>query len=347
MKRKNIQLIGGSGDDRLIAIDAELSKIEKPDLYKIGRDGALQLSKIGGDLFSNVEALESGKYVISGLTKSVSEYDFTAFTFALQQALSNQSYQFGNDDLNSGVARNRAKNASDITGQDAYAGEIIVSQSDLCRMAYGAEPTTENRKKIAALVETFHRETVKITFPNGEEIEAVLCARMGKATRADGAVLYDLHLNPIFSSRIKNQFGELPQDIMERLKGVVARTTTQHLLLLRWLSLQDKRMSHKLNIETLIIELRMEDYFKKNRGMAEKQLLSICDAMVDIGILSEYEVTKKMGKRREAIASITFHLNQSFIRPKANNCIELKEKERSLSESEKPVKNRKKTEKRT
>ena len=57
----------------------------------------------------------------------------------------------------------------------------------------------------------------------------------------------------------------------------------------------------------------MEEYFRKDRGKADKQLLSIFDTMVDIGILSKYDIEYSSGKRRH-IAKVTFHLNQNFIR---------------------------------
>ena len=57
----------------------------------------------------------------------------------------------------------------------------------------------------------------------------------------------------------------------------------------------------------------MEEYFRKDRGKADKQLLSIFDTMVDIGILSKYDIEYSSGNRKH-IQRITFHLNQNFIR---------------------------------
>jgi len=294
----------------------ELPLLEKelPQHFKLARDAALQLSKVERNLFTDMEEAQSGNYIISGLTKQVTELDFTAFTFAVGQILYNQSYQSGNTDTNSGVSRKKADKVSKQLGTDTYKGEIIVSLSELCRLAYGAEPSTETKKKMAALIDTFHKTPVRVKFPNGDEVENYLCVKMGKYTREkDGAVLYDLYLNPIFGSRIQNQFGELPQDITAKLSNVTKRKTAAHYLLLRWLSVQDKRYSHTLTIDTIIQELRMEDDFKKSRGRAEKQLLSICKAMVDVGILSKYDVEYSSGNRKH-IQRITFHLNQNFIR---------------------------------
>lgn len=286
--------------------------------FKVARDAILQLSKVERTLFTDMEEAQSGNYIISGLTKQVTELDFTAFTFAVGQILYNQSYQSGNTDTNSGVSRKIAYEVSKQLGTDTYRGEIIVSLNELCRLAYGAEPSTETKKKMAALIDTFHKTPVRVKFPNGDEVEKVLCAKMGKYTREkDGAIIYNLYLNPIFGSRIQNQFGELPQDVIAKLdkacKGRKQRKQAAHYLLLRWLSVQDKRYSHTLTIDTLIREIRMEEYFRKDRGKADKQLLSIFGTMVDVGILSKYDIEYSSGNRRH-IAKVTFHLNQNFIR---------------------------------
>ena len=292
----------------------------EPPFFKHGRFAALQMAEVERDLFSDMREAESGNYIISGLTKQVTELDFTAFTFAVGQILYNQSYRSGNEDINSGLKRELSKKPTEATGEPQYYGSIVTSLNELCRLAYGIEePSTELRKKMVTLIDTIHKQPVEIKFPNGDRMESVLCATMGKYTRAkDGAILYDLHLNPIFGSQIQRQFGELPQDVIlcleKSCKEKKQRKQAAHYILLRWLSVQDKRYSHKLTIDVIIQLLRMEEYFKKNKGMAEKQLLSICDTMVDIGLLSNYEVADKDTVKGKRIDSITFHLNPNYIR---------------------------------
>lgn len=295
-----------------------LSGKEPLPTFKVARDAILQLSKIERNLFTDIEEAESGNYIISGLQKYVTELDFTAFTFAVGQILYNQSYQSGNEDINSGIKREKAKTLSKKVGETMYNGNIVTSLSELCRLAYGTEPTTELKKKMATLIDTIDKKPVEIKFPNGDLLESKLCITMDKYTREkDGAILYNLYLNPIFGSRIQNQFGELPQDVIAKLdkacKVRKQRKQTAHYLLLRWLSAQDKRYSHTLTIDTIIQEVRMEEYFRKDRGKADKQLISILDTMVDIEILSKYDIEYSSG-RRSHIAKVTFHLNQNFIR---------------------------------
>jgi hypothetical protein len=289
-----------------------------PSNFKVARNAMLQLSKTERDLLTDIEEAESGNYIISGLQKYVTELDLTAFTFAVGQILYNQSYQSGNEDINSGIKRKKAKTLSEQVGETMYNGNIVTSLSELCRLAYGTEPTTELKKKMATLIDTIDRKPVEIKFPNGDLKESKLCVTMDKYTREkDGAILYNLYLNPIFSSKIQNQFGELPQDIIEKLdkacKVRKQRKQAAHYLLIRWLSVQDKRYSHTLSIDTLIKELRMEEYFKKDRGKADKQLLSICEVMKDVGILSNYVVEYSSGKRNH-LTKVTFQLSQNFVR---------------------------------
>lgn len=309
-------------------IDAEAltSSENLPDSFKISRDATLQLSKIERDLFTDMEERQSGNYIISGIEKNITALDFTAFTFAVGQILYNQSYKSGNADINSGIKRQEAKEINKLLRdkhglkEDLYCGNISTSLNELCRLAYGTEPSTELKKKMATLIDTIDQKAVFIKYPNEDILETKLCAKMIKYTRKeDGAVFYNLQLNPIFGSRIRNQFGELPQDITAKLSEATRKKTAAHYLLLRWLSAQDKRHPHPLTIDKIIQELRMEEFFRKDRGKADKQLHSVCDAMVKIGILSKYEAEYSSGKRSH-IKKITFYLNPIFIRdPKREN----------------------------
>lgn len=287
--------------------------------FKIARDAILQFAKVERDLFTDMEEAESGNFIISGIQKYVTELDFTAFTFAVGQILYNQSYQSGNEDVNSGVTRKKARTLSAKTGETLYNGNIVTTLNDICRLGYGTEPTTEQKKKMATLIDTIDKKPVEIKFPNGDKLESKLCVTMDKYTREkDGAILYNLYLNPIFGSRIQNQFGELPQGIIADLdnacKGRKQRKTAAHYLLIRWLSAQDKRTPHTLTIDKIVAALRMEEYFKKDRGKADKQLISICNTMIDIGIINKYDVEYSISARKQRIAKVTFHLNQNYIR---------------------------------
>ena len=305
-------------DNNFRGLDELSSALEKslPTSWKMGRDAALQLAAVERTLFTDLEERESGNYIISGLTKKITELDFTAFSFAVAQILYNQSYLSGNKDINSGISRKKNDIISEQIGAAAYSGVIVVTLNELCRLGYGvAEPSTEHKKKITALINTLHKTPVKIKFPNGDELENYLCWIISKYTRAkDGAILYNLKLNPILGSRIQNQFGELPQDITERLSKATKKKSVAHYNLIRWLSVQDKRYTHTLYIDKIISILRMEEDYKKNRSRADKKLLSVCESAKKIGILSEYTAHYATTGKGKYIQSIDFQPNPNFIR---------------------------------
>lgn len=281
-----------------------------PNTYKLGREGMLQLSKIERDLFTDIEEKESGNYIVSGLSQSITELDLSAFSFAVGQILYNQSYQSGHLDENSGLDTLE----SQIGG--FFMGDIITTRNELCRLAYGKR-TTENLKKIAETVDVLHSTPVKITYPNGDEKDAYLCTKQYVEKRAkDGAIMYHLHLNPIYTHDVKSNFAELPQDFTQRLSDKVKKLTAAHYKLSRLLSCQDKRKPFYRNIEQLITDLGLTEQYKKDKSRAEKKLVALFDDMVKIGILTSYELKHADRRGRKYIAKIVFILNEELNRSK-------------------------------
>ena len=281
-----------------------------PDSYKVGRDAQLQLAKVERDLFTDMEEKESGNYIISGLSRQISEQDFTAFSFAIGQILYNQSYQSGNTDTNSGLAKKEAKNISKKVGSTQYSGEIVTSLNDLCRLAYGVEaPDIKQRKKMEAIIDIIDSTPVTIQYPNGNYLKSWLCRKLNERyTAENGAIYYNFTLNPIFCSNVKSNFGELPQDIIKRLSGVTTKKTQAHYLLIRLLSIQTKKKPFIRTLEELLKDLKLYEAYKKDRGRTEKQLLSTFKAMVDINLLECYEIDYVTIRAKKAISKVTFHL---------------------------------------
>lgn len=281
-----------------------------PATFKMGRQVSMQLQKIERDLFTDLEEKQSGNYIVRGIEKKVSEYDFHAFSIAMAKILYNQSYQSGNEKENSGVMRKA------VTGgkNTRYAGSVVATLNDICKEAYGADtPSTEQRKAITTLLETLHQNKVHIDFPNGDTLDATLCATMGIYTRKeDGAVTYALTLNPIFCEAVENNFGLLPQDTIKRLALTTNRQTAAHLKLLKLLAMQDKRKSYVRYFTEILKDIGLEDAYKANTARTEKQVLNIFDTMVKVGIVSTYstDTIKKKGKDR--VDKVTFELNPDF-----------------------------------
>lgn len=311
-------MIGGDIED----IFTKAYVRNEPPTFKVGREIALKLAKVERTLFSEMEEKESGKYIVSGITSQIKEEDFTAVCFALSQLLYNQSYRAGNEKTNTGLSKYFI-NKGNVT--ECESGVIVVTPAELCRCAYGVTPTSKERKKIEATLQVLHNTAVRIKSPDDEDKFIIdsepLC--MTKKVREiwdkSGRVLlgkyYFLDINPIFGALIQNQYGILPQDVMKRLTEVTKQKTEAHLLLLRWLSVQDNRKPHILNIEPLVELLKLEDTYKRNKGRAEKNILSLCEDMEKLGLLSRYEVKKIAGRGgKEQIRSITFYINGKFVK---------------------------------
>lgn len=285
-----------------------------PANYKIGRQVSLHLQKIERDLFTDFEEKQSGNYIVKGIERKVNEYDFHAFSIAMAKILYNQSYQSGNEDINSGVKRQKARGLSVRGGKDYYAGSVVVSLNDICREAYGADkPSTEQRKAMTTLIDTLHNNKVHIDFPNGDTLDATLCATMGIYTRKeDGAITYSLTLNPIFCEAVENNFGLLPQDTMKRLALATSKTTAAHLKLLKLLAIQNKRTPFVRYFSELLKEMGLEDAYKANTARTEKQILNIFNAMVKVGIVSTYTTETRQARGKKRIDKVKFILNPDF-----------------------------------
>lgn len=303
--RKKKGIIGGFG----FSITESYSSNEVPDTFKVGRDAQLQLSKVEHTLFEKVEQEKAANYIISGVTRKISESDFLSFQFAVEQILYNQSYIKKNLKTNSGLTQTQAIAMTEESGSTFYVGNIVATLNDLCRLAYGvAEPSTQQRAAMSSLIDTLHNNPVVIQYPNGYTRESVLCARMDTFKGKDGAITYNLHLNPIFCSNVERNFAELPQDFMYKLNQSTERKTAAHLRLVRLLSMQDKRKPCVRYIPALVEEIGMGEQYKNQRTRTENQLRKMFEAMVNVGILSTYEISEKIVKGKPTMEKVKFCL---------------------------------------
>ena len=290
-------------------------KTEKlPPSFKMGRDVALQLSRVEGDLFTDMKKKnenENGKYIIYGLSRAISELDFAGFSFAVCQILYNQSFQYGNTDTNSGQTKEEAKEYSAIVGSTQYSGNIVTSLNDLCRLAYGVDEVTANqRKKMARLINSIDDTYVKMQCPNGSYIKSWLCRREKESyTAENGAVYYYLRLTPIFCSDVMNNFGELPQDITKRLSEATKKKTAAHYRLLRLLAIQTKNRPFVRTIEQLLEELNLDEAHKKDRRRTEEQLVSLFECMKKMKMIDRYKIEYTTTRAKKVIDKVTFYLS--------------------------------------
>ena len=289
-----------------------------PETYKLSRNMQLQAPRWAGTIFESVEAQETGKYIISKIPRTITEKDIFEFLMGVGQILYNQSQQAGNTDTNSGLLRQVAQGLKSETGNTHYNGTIVATLNELCRYSFGEdEPETVSKKRMKAIIEALHKEPVEISYPNGDKAELTLSAMMGRFYRKkDNSLTYWLTLNPVFCEGAVNNFLELKQDFAKRLKGVVkGRVTTAHYRLATLLAMQKKSNPFIRTIPVLISELGMEADYKKNRKRTEAQLLSICDAMQDLELITRYEPMDGIARGgREALAKIIFYLNPDYPR---------------------------------
>jgi hypothetical protein len=298
------------GEEKGLLLETTEAIKQVPNTFRMGRDAHLQLAKVKRDLFTDLEEKESGNVIISGLDGKATKTDFMAFGIAVTQALYNQSYQSGNLKTNSGITQTIAQKLSKDMGETMYLGDIAVSLKDLCRYGYGeTEPTTKQKKSMATLIETLDKTPVVIKYPNGDTRECKLCAMMERYTRAaDGAVAYSLHLAPIFCSNVVRNFGELPQDIIKRIKTTTKRVTEAHYVLAELLGIQKKGSTFVRYIAQLVDDLGLLETYKKDRSRTEKQLLSLFDTMQKAQLTTDYEVEYTTLRGKKCMNRVSFQI---------------------------------------
>lgn len=292
-----------------------------PETFRMGRDAYFQLATVKRNLFTGLE--ERGGVIISGLEEKVSKTDFMAFCIAVTQTLYNQSYQFGNLKENSGISQTISTNLTSVMSKNVYVGDIAVTLNDLCRYGYGeTDPTARQRKAMTAIIETLHNTPVVIKYPNGITEKGKLCTTTARYNRGkDGAVTYHLHLSPIFCSNASRNFGELPQNVIKRIRAVTKKLTEAHYVLAELLGIQKKGSTLVRHIPNLVDGLGLLAVYKKSKGQTEKQLLSLFDTMQAARLITNYEVeyTTLRGKKRMSKVSFNIATRAQMLEaPKGN-----------------------------
>lgn len=311
-----------------------------PATFKLGRAYSTQAPTAESHLFSSTEEKteEERTISISGLTKEISETDLSHFIFAIRKTLYNQSYTTRNEDVNSGIERTETDKVKPITAligkgkkqttevRKFYTGHIISSLVDLCKEAYGVDkPTTEQKKRMAKVIEIVHKTPLKITFPNGDKLEAPLCVNLGKYTRAeDGAIFYDLAVNPIFTGKeAVTNFAQLPQRANHQLTAAIKerkqRRTEAHLRFMERLAMQDPSKPFTIALDNLLHYLNLTDYYKKDakkiwgRNETDQKngrLWQLFQIAIDTGQLLDFPKVEQ--RKSDAMTMFVFQLNPDY-----------------------------------
>lgn len=274
-----------------VLLSPEVEQRHVPKTYRMGRNVPSTASYIKNHVFAldNPTAFD--------FTKA----DFCAFNFAIVQALSNQSHQYGHTDTYSGTTPYDMREVGML-------GVVKISMSDFCRYGYGQDgtPTTKHRKAITALMRFFHNTYVPIKF-KGEDEPSLrpLILIIGQPIKDKyGSKTYELAISTFYSEDLRGNFGEYPQDLMKRIRANTDRVTEAHFLLAWKLGGQAKGSSLIRFIDDkvggFVDDLGLLDSYKTQRVRTEKQLLSLFETMKSARLITDYKVEyiAQGGKKR-------------------------------------------------
>ena len=279
------------GGEALYIPEEELKRI--PPTFRMGRYAHTEIANIKDFIFSVEKP--------TGFSRA----DFCAFNLALVQTLSNQSHQYGNTISFSGRSVTQAKGRSETE----CLGDIKASISDICRYGYGQDtpPTTRQRKAITSILGYLDKTFVPYRYRGEEEPKKRRAlAIMGEPYNDKyGSKTYEIHLAPFYCENVLRNFGELPQDIMKRIRDNTDRVTEAHILLACELGIEQQKGSTLIRFidETkngLVDKIGLLDGYKKDKSRTEKQLLSLFDTMQNAKVITGYKVdyTTLRGKKR-------------------------------------------------
>lgn len=267
-----------------------------PPFFRMSRYAHTEIANIKDFVFAETKNL--------GFTRA----DFCAFNLALVQTLSNQSYQSGNTISFSG------RSVTEARGREGeYVGDIKASISDFCRLGYGLDeaPTTKQRKAVVSILTFLDNTYVPYRYKGEDEPKKRRAlAIMGEPYNDKyGSKTYEIHLAPFYCENVLRNFGELPQDIIKRIRENTKKITEAHLLLVVELGIQQKKGSTLIRyIDSLVKTLHLEDDYKANKSRTEKQLTSLFDTMQNSNVITGYKIeyTTLRGKKR--MEKVTFQI---------------------------------------
>ena len=283
------------GGEALYIPEEELKRI--PPTFRMGRYAHTEIANIKDFIFSVEKP--------TGFSRA----DFCAFNLALVQTLSNQSHQYGNTISFSGRSATQAKGRSETE----CLGDIKASISDICRYGYGQDtpPTTRQRKAITSILGYLDKTFVPYRYRGEEEPKKRRAlAIMGEPYNDKyGSKTYEIHLAPFYCENVLRNFGELPQDIMKRMRDNTDRVTEAHILLACELGIEQKKGSTLIRyIDDLVNTLHLTDDYKVNKSRIEKQLLSLFDTMQKVKVITDYKVEYITQRGKKRMNKVTFQI---------------------------------------
>lgn len=296
-------------------------ELEKPvpTSAKFGRFYGLQRKEIQLTLFSALEnKQEEFTLSVGNIKRGVSLLSIKRVDFALRELLYRQSYQMGNLDQNTGVAKDgvlvktspeeeeQTITPTIIDGKTYHVGEILIKLSDLALLAFGKEDN--HSKKLAEKVLQAMQEGIIARNAFGDEKRrSLLWLRGHDYDSKTNAKMVDIVLHPIYAKDVKRNFAIHKSGVL----NLIGNLTDAKLDLLELLGLQDKRYPFRIYTATLLEKLNLEDEYKKNKARAKKKIAEAISSLVgkDLPLLAEPET--KLSPRGE-IVEYVFKLNPNY-----------------------------------
>ena len=254
-----------------------------PPTRKMARLPILNNNPMQRSLFDELERQneEGTLEMTSKIPSLISDLDFNALLTGAMAVLSDQSYLYHNEEELSGMAKIKVP----ILGKDnkevhnGYMGIIDVSLNELCIEGYGYTSADKIQKihkdGMIKAIEAVNSNAIAIKFPNGDIVECTLINKqLCYVRKSDGARMYRLILNPIFTANSMG-FGVVPRGaitlIAQNLKGKKKRLNEAYHKFLLLLAVTRGEVA-SISLENLLKRLELLDSFKKDRKRTIEKL---------------------------------------------------------------------------
>lgn len=267
---------------------------------------------------------EACSVVVSG-DRKLTGYTFYSLCYALSQELYNQSYQRGYSD-NEGIAKTTDSSLdaiSNYVGKKLFYGNIRVTLSKLCRLAFGHKPDTKEREKVRAMLELLDSQKIILDFiwPTTEEdnddktqqIKKKLLVIWEEETLIKGETEYTIQLHPYFSYNIQNSYGLIPQDFVAKLSLIERRKDENYFKLVMFFSKNIRGKECIYTKRELLDLLGMLETYTKDKTRTEKTLHKYFENLVKVGYLEKWSVAETtIYKNKESITKYSFTICKNF-----------------------------------
>ena len=290
-----------------------------PTSAKFGRSYGIQRKEVQLTLFSSLEDKQK-EFTLSvgNIQRGVSLLSIKRVDFALRELLYRQSYQMGNLEQNTGVAKDGVlfKTSPEeeaqiipptrLNGKDYYVGEILVRLGELSLLAFGKDDN-HTRKLTENVLKAMQEGIIARNAFGDEKRRSLLWLRGHDYDSKTNAKLVDIVLHAIYAKDVNRNFALHRSGILNQIGTI----TDAKLDLLELLGLQDKRTPFRIYTGTLLEKLSLVDEYKKNKARTKKKLAEAISSLVGKDLILLEEPETKLSPKGDIVEYI-FHLNPNY-----------------------------------